>query len=72
MVQVVIQIQLTDLNAKLNLNGVSVQRSSNTIDDLINDVTLSLNNEMEEGVPTVNIIVKNNMEAIKGDLKRFY
>jgi flagellar hook-associated protein 2 len=26
---------------------------------------------MAEGVPTVNIIVKNNMEAIKGDLKSF-
>lgn len=62
---------LTDLNAKLNLNGVSVERSSNTIDDLITDVTLSLINEMEEGVPTVNIIVKNNIEAIKSDLQDF-
>ncbi len=55
-----------------NLNGVSVERSSNIIDDLITDVTLSLKDEMAIGVPTVNVIVKNNMEAIKGDLKRFY
>lgn len=59
------------LNAKLTLNGVSVSRDTNVIDDLINDVTLSLKNEMAEGVPTVNIIVKNNMEAIKSDLSDF-
>lgn len=59
------------LNAKLTLNGVSVSRDTNVIDDLISDVTLSLKNEMAEGVPTVNIIVKNNMEAIKSDLNDF-
>lgn len=62
---------LSDLNAKLSLNGVSVERSSNIIDDLITDVTLSLKDAMEVGVPTVNVIVKNNMEAIKADLEDF-
>ena len=62
---------LTELNSKLSLNGVSVVRGSNIIDDLITDVTLSLKDEMAIGVPTVNVIVKNNMEAIKGDLEDF-
>jgi len=62
---------LDELNAKLTLNGVSVERSSNTIDDLISDVTLSLKDAMEVGVPTVNVIVKNNIEAIKADLENF-
>lgn len=62
---------LSDLNSILNLNGVTVERSSNTIDDLITDVTLSLKSAMEVGIPTVNVIVKNNMEAIKADLEDF-
>jgi len=62
---------LGDLNAKLSLNGVTVERSSNVIDDLISDVTLSLKNAMEVGIPTVNVIVKNNMEEIKADLQDF-
>jgi flagellar hook-associated protein 2 len=62
---------LSDLNAKLSLNGVTVERSANVIDDLITDVTLSLKNAMEINIPTVNLIVKNNMEAIKVDLKDF-
>ncbi|MFZ1289108.1 MAG: flagellar filament capping protein FliD [Melioribacteraceae bacterium] len=57
------------LDAVLNLNGVTVVRGSNTIDDLISEVTLSLKNEMEVGIPTVNVIVKNNMEAAKADIE---
>ena len=62
---------LTDLNAKLTLNGVNVARSSNVIDDLISGVTLSLKKSMDEGVPKVNVTVKNNMEAIKSDINDF-
>ncbi|MBK7104465.1 MAG: flagellar filament capping protein FliD [Ignavibacteriae bacterium] len=59
----------SDLDAILNLNGVTVVRGSNTIDDLISEVTLTLKNEMEVGIPTVNVIVKNNMEAAKSDIE---
>lgn len=62
---------LSDLDAKLQLNGIDITRSSNTIDDLINDVTLVLKKEMEVGVPTVNITIKDNMEAIKADIEDF-
>ncbi len=62
---------LTDLNAKLTLNGVDVERSSNTIDDLISGITLELKKAMDIGVPRVNVIVKNNAEAIKSDIKDF-
>ncbi|MBI1932592.1 MAG: flagellar filament capping protein FliD [Ignavibacteriales bacterium] len=57
------------LDSVLNLNGVTVIRGSNVIDDLISDVTLTLKNQMEEGIPTVNLIVKNNREAIKSDIE---
>jgi len=62
---------LTDLNAKLTLNGVDVERSSNVIDDLISGVTLSLKKSMDEGVPKVNVTIKNNIESIKSDIKDF-
>ena len=62
---------LSGLNSILDFNGISVERSSNIIDDLINDVTLSLKSAMEEGIPTVNVIVKNNVEAFKSDIKDF-
>ncbi len=62
---------LSELNSELSLNGVDIVRDSNTIDDLINDVTLSLKKEMEVGVPTINITIKNNMEAIKADIEDF-
>ncbi|MCB0729850.1 MAG: flagellar filament capping protein FliD [Ignavibacteriae bacterium] len=61
----------SELDAKLTLNGVSVVRGSNTIDDLISDVIISLKNEMEVGIPTVNVIVKNNMEAARTDIDDF-
>ena len=62
---------LTDLNSKLTLNGVDIERSSNVIDDLISGVTLSLKKSMDEGVPRVNITIKNNIEAIKSDIEDF-
>lgn len=60
---------LDQLNSKLQLNGVSIERESNTIDDLINGITLTLKNEMEIGIPTVNVTVKNNIEAVKSSLE---
>ena len=62
---------LSELNAKLSLNGIDVERASNVIDDLISGVTLTLKKSMDEGVPKVNLIVKNNMEAIKSDIEDF-
>jgi flagellar hook-associated protein 2 len=60
-----------ELNSKLSLNGVNIVRDSNTISDLINGITISLKKEMEIGVPTVNVTVKNNIEATKSDIEDF-
>jgi len=62
---------LTELNSKLTFNGVDVERSSNIIDDLVSGVTVSLKSAMAEGVPTVNVTVKNNIESIKSDIEEF-
>ncbi len=60
-----------ELNSKMTLNGVEIVRDSNTITDLINGVTLSLKQAMEVGIPTVNITVKNNVDATKTDIEDF-
>ena len=60
-----------ELNSKLTMNGIDITRDSNTISDLVSGVTLQLKQAMEVGVPTINMIVKNNVEAIKTDMKDF-
>lgn len=60
-----------ELNSKLSLNGVDIVRDSNTITDLINGITLSLKKEMEVGVPTVNVTIKNNIKETKSDIEDF-
>lgn len=60
-----------ELNANITLNGIDIVRDSNTIDDLISGVTISLKEEMAQGVPTVNLMVENNIEAIRADVDDF-
>jgi len=62
---------LDELNSKLTLNNVSIERGSNTIDDLISGVTITLKDAMAEGIPTINVIVKNNKDSIKSNLDDF-
>ncbi|MEE9432452.1 MAG: flagellar filament capping protein FliD [Melioribacteraceae bacterium] len=63
--------ELTDLNSKLTLNGIAIERSSNAIDDLISGVTLSLKSAMDESVPKVNLTIRNNVKEITSDIKEF-
>ncbi len=60
-----------ELNSKMSLNGIEITRDSNVVADLISGVSIQLKQAMQEGVPTVNITVKNNMEAIKADISSF-
>jgi len=58
-----------ELKSKFQLNGINIERDSNVIDNLIDGVTLTLKKEMEIGIPTVNLTVKNNVEATKADIQ---
>ena len=60
-----------ELNSKIQLNGIDIERNSNVIDDLIDGITLSLKKAMEVGIPTINLTVKNNIEATKTDIEDF-
>jgi flagellar hook-associated protein 2 len=62
---------LDELNSKIILNGINVERYSNVVDDLIEGVTFTLKQAMEVGIPTINLTVKNNVEATKTDIQDF-
>ncbi len=56
-------------DAKVTIDGVAVTRSSNTIDDVINGVTLDLN-RIEIG-STVDLTISRDVDSIKGKVSAF-
>jgi len=56
-------------NAQLTINGINVERSSNTIDDLIEGVTLDLKKEAPG--ETVNVEVSRNFSSITSKVQDF-
>ncbi len=59
------------LNAKLNFNGISVQRNSNTIKDLVNGLTINLQSASAENEPDTNINVTADRAGIKSKIEEF-
>ena len=59
------------LNSKLTFNGLSVQRNSTTINDLVTGVTLTLNSKMAESDNDVNLTVTNDTSAIRSEIDGF-
>lgn len=65
-------IYTTDqLNAKLTLNGVNVERNSNVITDLITGTTLSLKSVMQASDTDVEINVNNDVTKVKEKINDF-
>ncbi len=61
----------TQLNAKLQFNGINVERNSNVITDLVSNVTLNLKSVMQATDPTVNVTVQNDTTKIRGKIQSF-
>lgn len=59
------------LNSKITFNGLSIQKSSNNIDDLVSGVTFNLNSVMQATDNNVNISVSNNVEEVKSQIQDF-
>lgn len=57
----------TASDASFTYNGVSITRSSNTISDLINGTTITLNEKQADGVNT-NISIKQDLASVKENL----
>ncbi len=60
-----------DLNAKFTFNGINIQRNSNTVDDLVNGVTIDLKAEMEVTDPDVSISVTSDVSGITSKIQEF-
>lgn len=61
----------TLLNSKIEFNGINIERSSNSISDLIDGSTVQLKSVMQEDDTTVNLTVSKNVDAIKSRVQDF-
>ncbi len=59
------------LNAKLNFNGLEIQRDSNTISDLANGVTFKLNSAMQTSDPTANVSISSDVSSMTSQINSF-
>jgi len=61
----------TALNAKMEYNGINVERNSNTISDLIPGSKIVLNSVMQPTDTTANISISRDTAAVKGAINNF-
>jgi len=59
------------LNAKIDFNGINIQRDSNTISDLIPGSTLTLKSTMQDTDSTVNLTIGADTAKIKQSITDF-
>lgn len=59
------------LNAKFIFNGISIQRNSNKINDLVNGLTLTLHSVTSESDPDTNINITVDTAGIKSKIEGF-
>ncbi len=60
-----------ELDSKIEFNGINVRRSSNTISDLLNGITLNLKSVMDAEDPDVKVDVDVDTESVKTDIQDF-
>ena len=61
----------SDLNAKFQFNGLSIERDTNTITDLVKGVSLQLNSAMQSTDATVNLKVSSDTTTIQNSINTF-
>lgn len=59
------------LNSKIEFNGLSVQRNTNTISDLVSGATFSLKAAMQSTDSNVTVSVKNDIAGVKSKVQDF-
>jgi len=59
------------LNSKFEFNGLSIERNSNTVSDLVTEVTFKFHSKMENSDGIVNITVTNNVSSINSSAEDF-
>ncbi|NIV15103.1 MAG: flagellar filament capping protein FliD [Aliifodinibius sp.] len=61
----------SELNAQVTIDGISVQSNSNTLEDAISGLTVTLHKTQESGAAPVTLNVTNDVEGIKAKLEEF-
>ena len=61
----------SQLNSKLTLNGVQIERTSNKVNDLIEGVNLNLLSLSETGEADITLTISNNSSEIKSKIENF-
>ena len=59
------------LNSKFVFNGLNIQKSSNSVEDLVDGMTFNLHSTMQDTDNNVNISVNNNAEETKKAIEDF-
>jgi len=59
------------LNSRIIFNGLSIQRNSNSINDLTNGVTFTLKSLMQSSDPDVSITIETDTSSIKTKIEEF-
>ena len=60
-----------NLNAKIEFNGMNLQRNTNTIDDLATGVTFNLNSTMSSDDTTTTVSIKTDTASVKSTISNF-
>lgn len=60
-----------ELNSKLTFNGINIQRNSNSVDDLVSNVTFDLKSVMDVADSDVSVAVDIDKDTIKGKITDF-
>ncbi len=58
-----------NLNAEFKLNGITIVRESNTVDDVLSGVTLTLKKAQDPSDPDVTMTVSVNAEGVKNNVQ---
>lgn len=61
----------TDLNSKITFNGLTIERDSNVISDLVSGVTFNLLSKMSATDADVNVSIDNDVDSVKAKIEEF-
>ncbi|MFH1196228.1 MAG: flagellar filament capping protein FliD [bacterium] len=59
------------LNAKIQFNGLTIQRNSNAVSDLVTGVTFNLQSVMNAADKDVSVSIQNNIDESKTQIQKF-
>ncbi len=66
-----ITADIADLDAKFTLNGIEITKDTNTVTDVLKDVTINLLSTQEAGSSPETLSIKHDGEGIKSEIEEF-